>query len=119
MNKEHIENYILNNNIDIRSLSSLQLITIIMEQVETIKDLKGDDKKKYVIKLLNEIITNDDNIFTKSNNLNLIINITNLLDANIVSDIIDTIVLCVDGVVKINDKIKSSCYCLPFKKNNV
>ena len=37
-----------------------------------------------------------------------------LLESNIISDIIDTIVLCVDGVVKINNKIKSNC-CFPCK----
>jgi hypothetical protein len=118
MDKNHIENYIVINNIDISSLSSMQLITIIMEQVETIKELKGNDKKQYVIKLLKGIIDTDDNIFVKSNNLNLIININQLLESNIVTDIIDTIVLCVDGVVKINNKIKSNC-CFPFKPKNV
>jgi len=114
MDKNHIENYIINNNIDICSLSSLQLITIIMEQVETVKNIKGDQKKQFVINLLTEIISSNDNIFAKSNNLNLIININKLLESNIVSDIIDTIVLCVDGVVKINNKIKSNC-CFPCK----
>lgn len=114
MDKNHIENHIISNNIDIASLSSMQLITLIMEQVETIKGLKGNEKKDYVIKLLNEFITTDDNIFVKSNNLNIIINLTHLLDSKIINDIIDTIVLCVDGVVKINNKIKSSC-CIPSK----
>lgn len=118
MDKNHIENYIIINNIDITSLSSMQLITIIMEQVETIKDLKGNDKKNFVINLLKEIINNDDNIFIKSNNLNLIVNINQLLDSNIISDIIDTIILCVDGVVKINNKIKSNC-CFPTKSKKV
>jgi hypothetical protein len=45
MDKNFIENYIICNNIDLSSLSSMQLITIIMEQVETVKGLKGDDKK--------------------------------------------------------------------------
>ena len=83
MDKNHIENYIIINNIDITSLSSMQLITIIMEQVETIKDLKGNDKKIFVINLLKEIINNDDNIFIKSNNLNLIVNINQLFNSAI------------------------------------
>ena len=89
-----------------------------MEQVETIKNLDGSAKKDYVIKILKEFINNDENIFTKSNNLNLIININQLLDSNIILDIIDTIVLCVDGVVKINNKIKNNC-CFPTKPTNV
>jgi|688.fasta_scaffold737035_2 hypothetical protein len=114
MDKKFIENYIIINNIDISSLSSLQLITIIMEQVETIKGLKGNDKKDYVIKLLLDFIKDDDknNIFVKCNNPTLLININQLLETNIISDIIDTIVLCVDGVVKINTKIKSKCCCI-------
>ena len=89
-----------------------------MEQVETIKDLKGNAKKEYVINILKEFINNDENIFTKSNNLNLIINVNQLLESDIILDIIDTIVLCVDGVVKINTKIKNNC-CFPTKPKNV
>ena len=117
MDKNHIENYLVINNIDISSLSSTKLIIIIMEQVETIKNLPGPEKKAFVIKILTSIISNDDNIFVKSNNLNIIININQLLESNLISDFIDTIVLCVDGVVKINNKIKSNCYCFTSKKN--
>jgi len=111
MDKNFIENYIICNNIDLSSLSSMQLITIIMEQVETVKGLKGNEKKTFVINLLYDFINTDDanNIFVKCNNQNLLINIQHLLNTNIISDIIDTIVLCVDGVVKINNKIKSKC----------
>jgi hypothetical protein len=86
-----------------------------MEQVETIKGLNGDAKKNYVINILKEFINNDENIFNKSNNTNLIINVNQLLESNIILDIIDTIVLCVDGVIKINNKI--NC-CFPTKPKN-
>lgn len=114
MDKNYIENHIINNNIDISSLSSIKLITILMEQMEKIKDITGPEKKKYVIQLLNEFINNDDNIFIESNNLNLIINIKLLLDSKVIDDIIDTVVLCVDGAIDINNKIKNNC-CFPKK----
>lgn len=114
MDKNYIENHIITNNINISTLSSIKLITILMEQIETIKGITGPEKKKYVIQLLNDFINNDDNIFIKSNNLNLIINIKLLLDSNVIDDVIDTIVLCVDGAIQINNKIKSNC-CFPKK----
>lgn len=114
MDKNYIENHIISNNIDISTLSSIKLITILMEQIETIKGIIGSEKKKNVIQLLNDFINNDDNIFIKSNNLNLIINIKLLLDSKVIDDIIDTIVLCVDGAIQINKKIKSNC-CFPKK----
>lgn len=114
MDKNYIEKHIINNNIDISTLSSIKLITIIMEQIETIKSINGEEKKKYVIRILNDFINTDDNIFIKANNNNLIINIKLLLDSKVVSDIIDTVVLCVDGAVNINNQIKSGC-CIPKK----
>jgi len=115
MDKSYIENHIINNNnIDIKTLSPIKLITILMEHIETIKNINGEEKKKYVIRILNDFINTDDNIFIKANNNNLIINIKLLLDSKVVSDIIDTVVLCVDGAVNINNQIKSSC-CIPKK----
>ena len=114
MNKNYIENHIINNNIDISTLSPIKLITILMEQMETIKGINGQEKKNYVIRLLNEFIENDENIFIKANNINLIINIKLLLDSKVISDIIDTVVLCVDGAININKKIRSGC-CFPKK----
>lgn len=115
MDKNYIETHIINNNtIDITTLSPIKLITILMEQIETIKNITGEQKKNYVIRILNDIINTDDNIFIKANNNNLIINIKLLLDSKVVSDIIDTIVLCVDGAVNINNQIKSGC-CIPKK----
>jgi hypothetical protein len=115
MDKNYIENYIIQNNIDISALSSIQLITIIMEQVETIKGLKGADKKNYVIRLLNELIGSDDNLFIKTNNLTLIINTSKLLENNIIGDIIDTIISCINGDVNLKSNIKKAC-CFPVKK---
>ncbi len=115
MDKNYIENYIIQNNIDISALSSIQLITILMEQVETIKGLKGADKKNYVIRLLNELIGSDDNLFIKTNNLTLILNTSKLLESNMIGDIIDTIISCINGDVNLKSNIKKAC-CFPVKK---
>ena len=86
-----------------------------MEEIELLSHLKGNEKKSLVISLLHEFINNDDNIFIKGNNPNIITTLTNLLDSNIVLDIIDTIVACASGTLKINDKIKASCFCFSKK----
>jgi Flp pilus assembly CpaF family ATPase len=105
MNKNNIELKLVNNNIDLNSINAIQLISFIMEEIETIKNLKGQQKKDVVISILHEFIMNDDNIFVKGNNPNIIISINNLLDTRIASDIIDTIVACADCAIKINEKI--------------
>jgi hypothetical protein len=115
MNKNNIELKLINNNIDLNSINAIQLISFIMEEIETVKDLKGQQKKDAVISILQEFIMNDDNVFIKSNNPTIIISIHNLLDNQIATDIIDTIVLCANGAIKINEKIKANCFCF-FKK---
>ena len=115
MNKNNIELKLINNNIDLNSINAIQLISFIMEEIETVKDLKGQQKKDAVISILQEFIMNDDNVFIKSNNPTIIISIHNLLDNQIATDIIDTIVLCANGAIKINEKIKDNCFCF-FKK---
>jgi uncharacterized protein YjgD (DUF1641 family) len=86
-----------------------------MEEVELLKTLKGADKKVVVINILTEFIKDDNNVFIKANNQNIIIAINKLLESQIVLDIIDTIVACADGAIKINDKIKTSCFCFSKK----
>ena len=115
MDKNNIELKLVNNNIDLNVINSIQLITFIMEEIELLKHLKGNEKKELVINILKEFINNNDNVFIKANNQNIIIAITSLLNTNIALDIIDTIVLCADGAIKINNEIKSSCFCLPKK----
>ena len=115
MDKNNIEIKLVNNNIDLNLINSVQLITFIMEEIELLKHLKGNEKKELVINILKEFIDNNDNIFIKANNQNIIIAITSLLNTNIALDIIDTIVSCADGAIKINNGIKSSCFCLNKK----
>ena len=115
ISKNNIEDKLVNHNIDLNSINAIQLITFIMEEIESLSHLKGDEKKKLVINLLNEFIKDDDNIFIKGNNPTIIISITTLLESQIVFDIIDTIVACASGALKINEKIKSSCFCFSKK----
>jgi len=115
MDKNKIELKLINHSIDLNSINAIQLITFIMEEIELLSHLKGDDKKALVIKILQEFINNDDNIFIKSNNVNIINSINNLLENKIIFDIIDTIVTCADGALKINNQIKTNCFCLAKK----
>jgi hypothetical protein len=115
MDKDNIELKLINLSIDLNSINSIQLITFIMEEVELLKTLKGADKKVVVINILTEFIKDDNNVFIKANNQNIIIAINKLLESQIVLDIIDTIVACADGAIKINDKIKTSCFCFSKK----
>lgn len=115
MDKNNIELKLLSHNVDLNSINAIQLITIIMEEIELISTLKGASKKELVLSILHQFTMDDDNIFIKTNNLNIIIAINNLLESKIAMDIIDTIVACADGAVKINNKIKSSCFCFAKK----
>ena len=115
MDKNNIELKLVNNNIDLNVINSIQLITFIMEEIELLKHLKGNEKKELVINILKEFIDNNDNIFIKANNENIIIAINSLLNTNIALDIIDTIVECADGAIKINNEIKSNCFCIKKK----
>ena len=115
MDKNNIEIKLIKHNIDLNSINSIQLITFIMEEIELIKHLKGNEKKELVINILKEFIDNNDNVFIKANNQNIIIAVSHLLNTDIVLDIIDTIVACADGAIKINNEIKARCFCLSKK----
>ena len=115
MDKNNIEIKLIKHNSDLNSINSIQLITFIMEEIELLKHLKGNEKKELVINILKEFIDNNDNVFIKANNQNIIIAVSHLLNTNIALDIIDTIVACADGAIKINNDIKASCFCLSKK----
>jgi hypothetical protein len=113
---EFLENILIQNNVDIRKINSMQLITIIMEEVEKDKDLKGSEKKTKVINIIKEFVTNDNNILSKSNNNTTIEHLDTLLKNDLISDIIENIIYCAEGAVELNKKIKSTCFCFNFKK---
>ena len=111
MNNKHlIETKIINNNnFEITTMNALQLIAFIMEEIELIKNIKGKDKKDLVISILTDITKTNDNIFNMASNTEIIKNITYLLESNIIGDIIDSLVSCANGLVKLNTPIKKSC----------
>ena len=46
MNKNNIELKLVNNNVDLNSINAIQLISFIMEEIELLKHLKGNEKKR-------------------------------------------------------------------------
>ena len=98
-------------------MNVMEFITIIMEEVEFDRSLKkGCEKKEKVIDIINEFLTNDNNIFIKNNNLAIINNLANLNSNNMITDVIENIIKCSSGVVKINNAIKTTCFCFNKKK---
>lgn len=102
-------------NLDI--LTYLELITMIMEEVENIKNLNGVDKKIYVIELLKKIISGEDNIngtkddLIPSNTANIIYK---LIEDDTISSIIETIIYITRTKLNINKS--NYCFCLNLKK---
>jgi len=111
---EALETILVKNNIDIKNINSMQFITIIMEEVEKNKDLKGPQKKEKVIDIIKEFVNNDNNILSKCDNKITIDHLNMLLSNELISDIIENIIYCAEGAVELNKKIKSKCFC--FKK---
>ena len=114
-NKHLIETKIINNNFEITTMSALQLITFIMEEIELINNIKGSDKKNLVISILKDFVKNNDNIFNMANNNDILININHLLESKLIGDIIDTLVSCANGLIKLNAPIKNTC-CFNLSK---
>jgi len=97
-------------------MNVMEFITLIMEEVEFDGSLKkGHEKKGKVIDIINEFLTNDNNIFIKNNNLAIINNLANLNSNNMITDVIENIIKCSSGAVNINNAIKSSCLCFNKK----
>jgi|688.fasta_scaffold673989_3 hypothetical protein len=113
---EHLENVLIKNNIDICKINSIQFITIVMEEVEKMKDLKGIEKKTKVIEIIKEFVNNNNNILSKCENKSTIDNLNTILNNELISDIIENIIFCAEGAVELNKKIKSTCFCLNLKK---
>jgi hypothetical protein len=113
---EVLENILIQNNVDIRKINSMQFITIVMEEVEKNKDLKGSQKKERVISIIKEFVNNDNNILSKADNKTTVEHLNTLLSSELISDIIENIIYCAEGAVELNKKIKSTCFCLNFKK---
>jgi hypothetical protein len=114
MNKAGIETKLTTTDFDLSSVNPIQLITFIMEEIELIKNMNGPEKKQLVIQIITDFIKSDNNIFILNNNNDIIIRLTQILETQLVSDIIDMIVKCADGAININ--IRESSCCFPAKK---
>jgi hypothetical protein len=86
-----------------------------MEEIELINNIKGNDKKNLVISILNDFVKNNDNIFNMANNNDILTNINHLLESKLIGDIIDTLVSCANGLVKLHAPIKNTC-CINLSK---
>ena len=62
MNKEVIYNYIYNQlkNKKVSLTSSVSIIALIVEEVEKINNLNGDQKKQYVVEIIKMIVSGED-----------------------------------------------------------
>ncbi len=82
------------------NISSIISFTIkLMEEIERYKDLKGEEKKKLVIEILEELI------YKNGNDVN---NLARLL-SYVIPNVIDKIILGTQGKLKLN---KNDCWCL-------
>jgi len=107
-NKDIIYNKILEsikkNKITLKS--AFLLITVIMEEVEKIKNLTGDDKKLYVIEILNTIVSNGNDDLIPPFICN---SVKTLIDNGTIGLIIDSIVYTTNNKININIATRCSC----------
>ena len=120
--QEEFQRQIKSNNIEISPETIMKLLRIAMIIVEQTKET-GENKKKFVIKLLNELFTNDNiNTLVQHN-----VEALNLISSNLVSDTIDFIVDASKGKLDVNkaqvmaENVAKSCFsqCLSrlFKRS--
>ena len=111
-------NTILQNNIKGKNINYTQIIVTAMEIIDKYENLNGSLKKSYIIMAIDNLTRDNNDI---ENNLisqeNLII-LKNLMQQNILSDLIDTIVNASKGNFDINKssavfkkKCKFFCFC--------
>jgi hypothetical protein len=117
MNKNNIELKIIDKKIDINTISTFDLINFIIQEVEEIKELdkKGPEKKQLVINLIEDFVVDENNIFCKSGNLNIIYSLITLKNTNMIGEIIDNIIYCANGKLNldlISKSKKKKCFCL-------
>jgi len=111
MNKNNIELSIIEKKIDISSMNTIELINFIILEVENVKQLykKGQEKKQLVLNIVDDFLRDPDNIFSKSNNHQVIFSLLNLNNNKLISDIIDNIIYCANGNLNIKNN-KSKCF---------
>ena len=113
MNKNNIELAIIEKEIIISNITTIDLINFIILEVENVKELykKGSDKKQLVLDIIDDFIRDADNIFCKANNHDVIYSLLNLKNCKLISEIIDNIIYCTTGKLDLNIK-KKKFFCL-------
>jgi len=114
MNKNNIELRIIEKQISIQTITTLDLINFIILEVENVKELykKGADKKQLVLDIIEDFIKDADNIFCKANNHEIIYSLLNLKNTKLISEVIDNIIYCANGNLNIkSNKKKFFCLC--------
>lgn len=114
MNKNNIELKIIEKEISITSITTLDLINFIILEVENVKELykKGADKKQLVLDIIEDFIRDADNIFCKANNHEIIYSLLNLKNTKLIEEIVDNIIYCANGNLKLkSNKKKFLCFC--------
>jgi len=112
MDKHIIEKLILENDFNIASINYIQLIIFILNEIDyRFKYVTYEEKKALVNNILTEFINDGNNIFCKSNNHQLIYNLINLYNKNNINEIINIIIICIDGSNNIKRKKKKRFFC--------
>lgn len=89
-------------------LNSIQLLTLLIDEVEKIGNLYGNEKKQYVINTLEEIAKGDDGIIGTDDDIipeYIYESLKILIESNLISDIIDNMINIY------NKSSKKSCFC--------
>lgn len=100
MDKTIIEKKIIENDLNISTINYIQLITYILEEINTkyrLKYISNEEKKRLIKKILLEFINDGDNIFCKNNNHQLIYSLINLNNINNIDDVINIIITCLNN----------------------
>lgn len=114
MNKNNIELAIIQKDIVITEIKTIDLINFIIMEVENVKELykKGEQKRQLVLDIVNDFIIDADNIFCKANNHDIIYSLLNLQNNKLIGEIVDNIVFCANGKLDLNLKKKNKFFCL-------
>ena len=114
MNKNNIELAIIQKEISIATIKTIDLINFIILEVENIKELykKGEEKKQLVLDIIEDFIKDANNIFCRVNNHEIIYSLLNLQNTKLIGEIIDNIIYCANGNLNVNSTKKTKFFCL-------
>jgi hypothetical protein len=111
---------VLKNNIKGKTINYTEIIITAMEIIDKYENLTGSLKKSYIMIAIDNISRGNDRMIGTEDDLisqeNVII-LKNLIEQNILSDLIDTIVIATKGKIDINKsstELKKNCKFLYF-----